>query len=53
MTKVCAMCKAEKSLEEFNAKKNRSGESKKQPYCKDCSKAYHKKHYAQNKIDLS
>lgn len=51
MTKVCAMCKQEKTLEEFNTKTSRSGASKKQPYCKDCSKAYHKKHYEKNKKD--
>lgn len=51
MTKICAKCKQEKSLEQFNTKTNRAGKIQKQPYCKDCNKEYHKQHYNKNKKD--
>ena len=42
--KVCSKCKRELVETEFNKRRNGL-----QPWCRDCNKAQHRAHYAQNK----
>jgi len=49
MTKMCARCKTEQPLENFNTKIKKSGKALKQPYCRECNKAYQREHFQKNK----
>ena len=51
-TKICSKCKIEMDITNFNFKKNRSGESKTQPYCKYCQTKYKSEYYQKNKQKL-
>lgn len=45
--KICVLCKASKSLEDFN--KKQSSEDGKQNICRDCNKKKSKDYYSKNK----
>lgn len=47
--KTCISCNIAKDLSEFNNRKNRRGEVIKNNKCRECTKAYAKKHYGNNK----
>lgn len=44
MKRICSSCKQDKDISEYN-----DTPKKKQSLCKECNKAYQKRHYTQNK----
>jgi len=44
---ICSKCKDEKSIDDFSFKDKKAGV--RHPHCKECQKAYRRKHYELNK----